>query len=340
MKGILISILTLLLLVAAFSCHSPTAPKQNNPPDTTSHNYTWNGYTFGGEYGSSYFKDVAIISDTDIWAVGEIYTFPDTAYNAVHWDGNNWNEVRVLFYYQGKAYYSSIYSIYAFNSKDIWFEAGIHWDGKEFQTVPLNIDFPSHVNKIWGNSSNNLYIVGDSGLIAHRGNDNNWQRMESGTTIDLRDIWGSSDGKTVWACGYSNDFGSSILLKYDGESWKTVWLRIGNSNVSPYGYFVTSVWGLNSLVLSSGRGIFEDTTQVTTLPWFPYQIRGSAENNIAVVGDEGMIWHYNGASWKEVFSHTNQPFYSLDISETIIVAVGVEASIGFGAGVIYLGNHK
>ncbi|MCK6615173.1 MAG: glucosyl transferase, partial [Ignavibacteriaceae bacterium] len=63
--------------------------------DTTSHSFTWETFTFG-EHSSSTLYDVAIIDENNIWAVGEIYMKdslgnPDpNAYNAVHWDGTNW----------------------------------------------------------------------------------------------------------------------------------------------------------------------------------------------------------------------------------------------------------
>jgi len=52
----------------------PVGPPPPSGPDTTSHNLSWTQYTFGGAgtAGSSYFNDVAIINDTDIWAVGQV----------------------------------------------------------------------------------------------------------------------------------------------------------------------------------------------------------------------------------------------------------------------------
>lgn len=42
--------------------------------DTTSHNFTWQTFTFGDAgAGSSVLYDVAIINENDIWAVDEIY---------------------------------------------------------------------------------------------------------------------------------------------------------------------------------------------------------------------------------------------------------------------------
>ena len=41
--------------------------------DTTSHDFTFSSYTFGGQAGSCALYDVAIIDENNIWAVGEIY---------------------------------------------------------------------------------------------------------------------------------------------------------------------------------------------------------------------------------------------------------------------------
>ena len=63
--------------------------------DTTSHNFTWQSWEFG-QHSSSILYDVAIIDENNIWAVGAIYMNdslgnPDpNAYNAVHWDGQQW----------------------------------------------------------------------------------------------------------------------------------------------------------------------------------------------------------------------------------------------------------
>ena len=74
--------------------------------DTTSHNFTWQTWTFC-EHSSSVLYDVAIIDENNIWAVGEIYMNdslgqPDPkAYNAVHWDGNNWSLKKITVEFRG-----------------------------------------------------------------------------------------------------------------------------------------------------------------------------------------------------------------------------------------------
>ncbi|GEM_PF-3371976 len=69
--------------------------------DTTSHNFIWRIFTFGGKAGSSFLYAVAIIDENNIWAVGEIYLKdslenPDPLpYNAVHWNGSEWELKRI-----------------------------------------------------------------------------------------------------------------------------------------------------------------------------------------------------------------------------------------------------
>jgi len=61
--------------------------------DTTSDNFTFQTWTFG-DIGSSALNDCAIISEDNIWCVGEIKIADSTengytTYNAVHWNGIN-----------------------------------------------------------------------------------------------------------------------------------------------------------------------------------------------------------------------------------------------------------
>src|SRR3990172_5494091 len=95
--------------------------------DTTSHNFTWQTFTFGGQAGSSTLYDVAIINENDIWAVGEIYMNdskgqPDpNAYNAVHWDGSKWELKRIKTNACGGVVYPPIKAIFFFSSNYILF---------------------------------------------------------------------------------------------------------------------------------------------------------------------------------------------------------------------------
>ena len=169
--------------------------------DTASSNYSWQTLTFGGA-ASSNLQDVAIVNENDIWAVGTIFVFDSTGqvdsniYNAIHWDGNTWELKRIPYYYQGQAYYHPIQSIYSFALNDIVFCGNgiLHWDGMKFNEVLIssNVWGPYQINKIWGASSNNFFISGNLGKIAHYKN-GSWQKIESGTELNINDIWGTTD---------------------------------------------------------------------------------------------------------------------------------------------------
>lgn len=133
--------------------------------DTTSHNFTWQTWTFG-EHSSSVLYDVAIIDENNIWCVGEIYMNdslgqPDPKrYNAVIWNGINWNVIRIPYTYQGTDFYHPIQSVFAFGPNDIWFcgNGVIRWNGSSFIPIeiPTNVWGPYQMNNICGRNSNDL----------------------------------------------------------------------------------------------------------------------------------------------------------------------------------------
>ena len=227
--------------------------------DTTSHNFTWQTFTFG-QHSSSVLYDVAIIDENNIWAVGEIYMNdslgnPDPhAYNAVHWDGQSWELKRIMFYtICGQASLSSYpaKAIFAFSENDIWIAGG----GRQLpridginQVDKICLPFSMVINKIWGSSSNDLYAVGNGGIIAHYSN-GNWTKIESGTQINLLDIWGSGD--VTWICGWT-DFNPTVLLKISSVGLTKVYEDSQNLFVyrsDSISGRIRSIWSKNRFVV-------------------------------------------------------------------------------------------
>lgn len=316
----------------------PIVPLPPNAPDTTSHNFIGTQYEFGTSPG--FLGDCSIISDSDIWCVGAINEATESTYNAVHWDGKGWELKKISVEYKGNMITPNLEGIFSFSTTDIWVSSGVpaHYDGNswtQYHLFDMGIlsSTDGAVNKIWGISPNNFFIVGDIGTIVHF-DGTVWTKQSSGTTIDLRDVWGSPDGSVVWASGYSNDNSQSILLKYDGAGWKTVWTRQGTAT-PPYGDLVTSLWGEKHLFTSTNFGVYvqnisgvDTAKQILAINHFPYRMRGSAENNIAVAGDDGMIWHYNGANWRLLNDvGSGVPLYSVVVSDNMIVAVGADFNV-------------
>jgi hypothetical protein len=181
--------------------------------------------------------------------------------------------------------------------------------------------------------------VGTNGSITHF-DGSTWRRIESGTTVEIRDIWGSVDLATnvrTILCASSSVFD-------DGE--KTI-VRISQQNVVDTlswgtGRRVSSVWFSNDdQLFTAGGGVFVRTsghawTEQIDLPLiFTERVRGNAPNDVFVVGDFGYLAHWNGANWRYYTDRSFPSFYgswlSVAVKGDLVVAAGL---IGDRAGTI------
>ena len=321
--------------------------------DTTSHDFTFETFTFGGTAGSSTLYDVAIISPENIWCVGEILVADTsqngyTTYNAVHWDGTQWELKRIYYYGSCSAVeYPPLKAIWAFseNSMVITNGGSIGW----FDGNTVNLDcrvnslLTGAINKIWGTSSEDLYVVGNNGTIVHY-NGTLWSRIESGTELHISDIWGQKtvNGNYEIICvasDYSQWLGTKVLEITDNNvleinnvglpqsSLYAVWFVPGRS------YFVAGD-GFYSVKKLGERWIKE----VTLPPYSKTGIRGDGLNDIVVSGAYGLLMHFNGLSWKTFF---NMPYLSgsygeVKIKGDIIVSTG---GLNNGQAIITIGRR-
>jgi len=306
--------------------------------DTTSHNFTWQIFEFG-ECSNSVLYDVAIIDENNIWAVGEIYLRDSlgrcdpNAYNAVHWDGTKWELKRITVNFRGSLITPPIEGVFAFSSTDIWFVGSlpIHGNGTNWQMYDLRttVDPNLSVSKAWGTSSSDMYFVGRKGNIAHW-DGRSWKKIESGTTISLLDIWGTSNGMEVWTCGWNANTGENILLRRQSSHWQKIPLPNYISDTELLG--TLWMYGNSEVIISGSGDIFRlsifNLNLIRRVPVnlgaYAYRIRGVLRNDISLVGDFSMVWHWNGVSWhmyNELYNFDDR-LYGLAVSPTMIVAVG------------------
>ncbi len=308
--------------------------------DTTSHNFTWQTWTFGGEAGSCTLYDCAIISPDNIWCVGEIYLLdslgqPDPIpYNAVHWDGNEWETIRIYFPTVCGNTDSISYpatTIFKFNDNQIWVSTGdkmaIIQDGLQIKKFCLPSAASMTIYNLWGTSNSDFYIVGYAGSIAHYQN-GQWTRIESGTELNINDIWGYSDGSgnNLILCAAS-DLGTNHqkkLLRINGNSVDTL-------DWSPQKTLFT-IWlpSIRKIYVGGGKTYAKcgnDWIEQTSVNFFTYGIRGNDFNEVYAVGG-GHFSHFNGYTWKEI----PELFLSGGNYEGVATKGGITCSVG------YLGN--
>ena len=313
-----------------------------NTLDTTAYNRNWEVFYFG-DYQQSSIRDIAIISENDIWAIGEIYIADTTQngytmYNAVHWDGNQWETKRIQTIFRGNQVTVPLTGIFAFSSTDIWMVGSlpIHGDGQNWVMYDLRttVDPGLSLAKIWGSRIDDIYFVGNAGSIAHYQN-GHWSRIESGTTVDLLDIWGGSDG-TLWSCGYTSNYSTTVLLRNAGDGW--VKLFEGSAGEQNNGYTINQiagVWSNNDyriyLLKSDGISLQANNNelflqkQLASFIYGSYDIDGTDDNNIFVSAYR-FVGHWNGMTFREypAVYQENRKYYSIKVKGNTVCAGGTD----------------
>ena len=304
--------------------------------DTTSHDFTWTIDTLG-IYASS-LRDVAIIDENNIWAVGEIVT--DTAnYNAAHWNGEEWELIKIL---SGN---SAVSAIIYFNEDDMWVSIGsfpVNWNGNEWTLFHLhNMGIDADIcQSIWGSSSEDIYFVGNSGSIVHY-DGNNFEKMESGTKVQLDDVSGNDNN--VFAAGYENmgdNAGKSVALVYENNEWQTIKYEdhFYPNNSREWG-LISTVWAKrNKAYIMTYSGLREyysgkiiaTLSQLGNSRYHIDDITGNDLNDYFLLHGLAGFIHYNGYSWHQYNEISNQytiRSYKADFKNNTIVAVGYMGSL-------------
>ena len=309
--------------------------------DTTSHNITWQIFTFG-EHQHSRLNDVAIIDANNIWVAGEIYLLDSAGqadsqpYGVALWNGQRW-ELKKLFYNTSIPVIPR--GILVISPNEIYLASGsiFYWDGISSTTQlvysRLNLSNPNGtIEKLWASSGSVVYGVGKVGSMVYY-NEHSWQQIESGTDVNLYDVWGSNDG-TIWTCGYSNDYGTTALLRYSGQSWETVYE--GSSNNQNNGYYIgpiSGVWGTGGIriYMMNWSGLYIQANsnklflekEIAKFSGVGNGIDGTDDNNIFVCG-EGFVGHWNGVSYTEYpeLYRDHRTFYSVSVKGKTVCAGG------------------
>ena len=318
--------------------------------DTTSHNFSWEVFEFG-EHGNSVLRDVAIIDENNIWAVGAVYLKDSTGandskvYNAVHWNGNEWQPLRIV---EEGFLLAPEHSIYAMAENDIWIGGSIpqHWDGNTWTFWGGNKGYEGgfYINKIWAKSSDEVYLVGGKGNIRYY-NGTSWRKIESGTEMTLTDVYGRNSNEVY--VGGVEVFESGIVLKgnssgfsvyknagyvSESELFKTLYAELGTVWVDEKGTVYTG----GSYLYWQRRG---EWNFIESLPENYYQanigapargyitgIRGNASNDYVIIGGRNTIQHYNGISWQQIgmdYSPSNPIIWrGVEQKDDLIIAVG------------------
>jgi hypothetical protein len=201
------------------------------------------------------------------------------------------------------------FTLFAFSITDYWMVHGsiaFH----VYQSDKAEEFRPGSINACWGTTSNDMFFVGNTGQLYHF-DGSNFEKMASPTTKDLRSVWGTSHND-VWACGFNSSTAETILLHYDGVSWKEDDISTQKGIYAVGGF--DGVWACDSaehkFVATSGAILIRKTD---SNPWrsdsglIPNSLgggefigispRGNTANDFMAIGGWGFTAHWNGRSW-------------------------------------------
>jgi hypothetical protein len=152
-------------------------------------------------------------SATDVWMVG-------TDGRIAHWDGQ-----AVASHASGTT--ATLWGVWAFAANDVWAVGGtpgggtaapndivLHYDGTAWQPELLpDPPLGRSLFKVWGTSSDDLYVVGEASTI--------WHRKGSSWSLESNPPLGSGTLFTVYGCSPNEVYavGGNDVLRSDGNTW-------------------------------------------------------------------------------------------------------------------------
>lgn len=138
----------------------------------------------------------------------------------IHWDGRGWSR-------QPTPRRENLWGVWGASPEDLWAVGGngaaddrpvlLHWDGRAWRDVEIPALQRAGVGafyKVWGLSSDNVYVVGQRGVVLHR-TGGAWREELAGASGDLVSVWGT-DANNVLAVGGR---GNGIVTRWDGTRW-------------------------------------------------------------------------------------------------------------------------
>jgi cysteine-rich repeat protein len=233
--------------------------------------------------------------------------------------------------------------VFAFGQNNILHYDGVTWSSTNIDGVDSSgsdlLDFLDG----WGASSNDVFTVGYTGLIAHY-DGSSWTDMQSGVETTLESVWGAA-ANDVFAVGYPG-----TILHFDGTAWTqqtapdpereyaSVWGTSGDNVfaahatgidhfdgtrwralASPSGRF-DGIWGSGPsdifAVGEAGNVVYFDGATWSTMDQTAttadlFSVSGNGPSDVYASGDRGTIIHYDGAHWAPVSTPTGQAIPSV-----------------------------
>ncbi|MBI5474092.1 MAG: hypothetical protein HY961_17290 [Ignavibacteriae bacterium] len=173
--------------------------------------------------------------------------------------------------------------------------------------------------------------------------------MESGTALDVRDIWGATNGRTggleilALASTYTPQLQASKVFRIMSGSAT----MLSTTGMSPDMFSIWFVPGRRYYAVGAGihqKRMLSDSAWSVYPPgvvtrFYSGEVRGQAINDVFIVGSFGEVVHFNGRSWFRYFSDVPLPsgyFGFVAIKGNLMMATG---QINASKGIVLIGTR-
>jgi hypothetical protein len=282
-------------------------------------------------------------SSTDIWVVGDN---ENLSANIFHYDGARWSPFPAI---SGRPYRVSYASVFGFSANNVYAVGLRGYYNPRPGVLYEDSSFIAHFNgtswnvesvppgrgllRVWGSSPNNIWAAGDYGTLLHF-DGQAWTKVPFDSLQSIGPIFGTGSGNTfcissLYDFATNPDTAYYYFNEYAGNQWYRRTTMAVTNDLTAYGFGHYGLWGTspnrlysfgNKLYMWNGLNwefMFGDS-------YILYDMRGSSDTNIFLVGDHGMIYHFDGIHWTQLkeYRSTIVTFVSVVVfeSEVFILA--------------------
>lgn len=186
--------------------------------------------------------------------------------------------------------------------------------------------YQTNMSGIWASSPDDVYLVGHNdrsmGVMWHF-DGNKWtdvklQKLQGGNlsgAMSLSKIYGFA-ANNIYAIGaYIEDNHLSLLIHFDGASWKDVSIERGGYLISIHGNAPNDIWvvgDFNTIYHFDGISWKRDSIQMTIPPGKDLQVRSVASNNTGTFVAASLMNSLTGEQFYYLFKRTSNAWLAID----------------------------
>ncbi|MBI5477061.1 MAG: hypothetical protein HY964_10050 [Ignavibacteriales bacterium] len=256
-------------------------------------------------------------SSKDLWGVaGNASDVRDCLW---HYDGLKWSratEGTPITEYTGN---KVVYAIWGSAKNDIWtfgrkinnniLSAFImHYDGMRWiDATPYNISsLPINLYNVYGVNKNNIWVGGYKYVLRYDGQ--RWKEFKLADSLIINGIAGNTKSVFLYL---TSPWGDPCRFLYQFKYSDTIFTEIDYTKRSE-AKFGSKPWITGNNIFTLTKGIISNSINnvgdidtsgwrrlLTTNSYF-YNNYTVSENNIFIVGQSNLLYHYNGVDWKQL----------------------------------------